>query len=275
MKKITFSGRAGFYPEVRKRVNDYFETNGISRHADWRMVLKTAVILAWLAASYVLLLFAASSLVLAIISAVAVAQGFVLVGFNIMHDGAHGSYSKNKRVNRIMGFTLDLVGGSNMFWRHKHNILHHTYTNINELDDDIHIRGIMRFSPAQQWRPWHRFQHWYAFPAYSLMTLLWVTIGDFRKFFTRRIGDYKLPKPSAGESFLFFLTKIFYFFYMLVLPMFFYPFWHVVGLFLLVHVVLGPIRKPARSTTSGRFTRWRPRRILRRKAGWRRGIAAA
>jgi linoleoyl-CoA desaturase len=48
-----------------------------------------------------------------------------------------------------------------------------------------------------------------------------------------------LPKPSPAESFLFFLTKIFYFFYMLVLPMFFYPFWHVTGLFLVVHVVLG------------------------------------
>jgi linoleoyl-CoA desaturase len=239
MTKITFPGRTGFHQEVKQRVQQYFAENHLSPHADWRMVLKTVVILAWLATSYVLLLFATSSLLLAIISAVAVAQGFVLVGFNIMHDGAHGSYSKNSRLNWIMGFTLDLIGGSNMFWRHKHNILHHTYTNINELDDDISISGVMRFSPEQSWQPWHRVQHWYAFPAYSLMTLLWVTFGDFRKFFSGRIGDYKLPKPSAGESFLFFLTKVFYFFYMLVLPMFFHPVLHVIGLFLLVHVVLG------------------------------------
>jgi len=239
MQKVTFPVRLGFYAEVKQRVNHYFDANAISRNADWRMVLKTVLILAWLAASYVLLLFATSSLVLAIISAVAVAQGFVLVGFNIMHDGAHGSYSKSKRWNWVMGFTLDLIGGSQMFWRHKHNILHHTYTNINELDDDIHIGGIMRLSPEQPLRPWHRLQHVYAFPAYALMTLLWVTIGDFQKFFTRRIGDYKLPKPTPRESALFFLTKIFYFFYMLVLPMFFHPLVHVIGLFLLVHVVLG------------------------------------
>jgi linoleoyl-CoA desaturase len=159
MKKITFPGRVGFYEEVKERVHQYFEANGISTHANWRMVLKTVVILAWLATSYVLLLFASPSLVLAIVSAVAVAQGFVLVGFNIMHDGAHGSYSKSKRLNWVMGFTLDLIGGSQMFWRHKHNILHHTYTNINELDDDIHLSsGIMRFSPQQPWRSWHRFQ---------------------------------------------------------------------------------------------------------------------
>lgn len=239
MNKITFPARSGFHKEVKRRVNDYFSTNGIPKNADWRMVLKTVLILAWMATSYVLLLFFASSLVLAIISAVALAQGFVLAGFNIMHDGAHGSYSKNRRVNWLMGFTLDLIGGSQMFWKHKHNILHHTYTNINELDDDIHIGAIMRFSPEQPHKWWHRFQHWYAFPAYSLMTLGWVTFGDFQKFFTRRIGDYELPKPSPAESTLFFLTKIFYFFYMLVLPMFFFPFWQVIGLFLLVHMVLG------------------------------------
>jgi linoleoyl-CoA desaturase len=239
MIRVTFPGRLGFYDQVKKRVNNHFETNNISKHANWRMVLKTAVILAWLVTGYVMLLYAASSLVMAIVSAVAVAQGFVLVGFNIMHDGAHGSYSKNKRLNWMMGFTLDLVGGSNMFWRHKHNVLHHTYTNINELDDDIQIGTIMRFSPEQPWRPWHRYQHWYAFPAYSLMTLLWVTFGDFRKFFTGRIGDYRIPKPSAGESFLFFLTKIFYFGYMLVLPMFFHPVLNVIAFFLVVHVVLG------------------------------------
>lgn len=42
MKKISFPARMGFYPEVKKRVNHYFEANGISQNADWRMVLKTA-----------------------------------------------------------------------------------------------------------------------------------------------------------------------------------------------------------------------------------------
>ncbi len=238
-KKISFPRHAGFYETLKQRVNHYFAANGLSMHADWRMVLKTVIVLAWLATSYVLLVFVSSSLILAILSAVAVAQGFVLVGFNIMHDGAHGSYSKSKRINWLMSFTLDLIGGSHMFWRHKHNILHHTYTNINELDDDISISGIMRFSPAQKRYPWHRLQHLYAFPAYGLMTLLWVTIGDFRKFFSGRIGDYKLPKPSPAESTLFFLTKIFYFGYMLILPMFFHPILQVLTFFLVVHFVLG------------------------------------
>ncbi len=239
MQKISFTSRLGFYDEVKQRVYRYFEENRLSPHADWRMYLKTVVILLWLATSYVLLVFATSSLVMAIITAVAVAQGFALVGFNIQHDGNHGSYSRNRVVNWIMGFMLNLIGGSYFFWKYKHNILHHTYTNINELDDDIQMQGIMRFSPAQPRRRWHRFQQLYAFPAYGLMTLLWVTIGDFRKFFSGRIGEYELPRLSKSETVLFFLTKVFYFGYMLVLPMFFHPVLHVIGFFLLVHLVLG------------------------------------
>ncbi|MFT5369437.1 MAG: linoleoyl-CoA desaturase [Candidatus Latescibacterota bacterium] len=239
MTKISFPGRVGFHAEVRKRVDHFFEENGISKNTDWRMVLKTVLILGWLVGAYGLLLYSASSLILAVISAVAIAQGFLLVGFNIMHDGAHGSYSKNARLNWAMSFTLDLVGGSNFFWRHKHNFLHHTYTNIQALDNDVQVFKILRFNPEQPWQPCHRFQHWYAFPAYGLMTLLWVTSGDFQKFFTRKIGDYKLPPLPVGESVLFFLTKFFYFGYMLVLPMFFHPILHVLIFFLLVHVVLG------------------------------------
>ena len=104
MMRITFPGRTGFYAEVRKRVNHYFETNSISKNADWRMVLKTAVIPAWLMAAYTLFLFFAFSLMLTLVSAIAVALGFLLVGFNIMHDGAHGSYCKEQTAELDHGF---------------------------------------------------------------------------------------------------------------------------------------------------------------------------
>lgn len=239
IKKIKFPGRAGFYLEVKKRVNQYFEENNISQNANWRMVIKTISILLWLVGSYALFLSTASSLLWVVISAFAMAQGFVLVGFNIMHDGAHGSYSKNKHLNWAMGFTLDLIGGSNLFWRHKHNILHHTYTNILEHDNDLESLSILRFSPDQPWRPINRFQHLYAFPLYSLMTIRMVTSGDFQKLFAGKIGTYDLPKIPLSEVILLFVTKAFYFGYMLVLPMFFYPVVNVLLFFLVTHIVLG------------------------------------
>ena len=239
MDKVRFSGSSDFYETVRHRVNVYFLDNGISRTGDRRMFLKTGLITAWLAASYALLVFFSSSLIMAVLTAFALAQGLALVGFNIAHDGAHGSYSGNKKVNWLMGLTLDLIGGSQMLWQQKHNILHHTYTNIDEVDDDLQMHGLLRISPNQKRRPWHRFQHLYAFPVYGLLTLSLVTFSDFQKFFSGRIGGYKLRKPTPSETVLFFFTKVFYFGYTLALPLFFHPLLHVLIAFLAVHLVLG------------------------------------
>jgi len=203
------------------------------------MFLKTGIILTWFVGSYLFLVFGAASLLEAAVAVLAVAQGFVLIGFNVMHDGAHGSYSRNRRVNWAMGFALDVIGGSHIFWRRQHNQLHHTYTNIHELDPDIHTYGLIRLSPDQAWRPPHRFQHLYAFPVYCLLTLSLVVFDDFHKFFSGRIGHQKIHPPARWESVLFFLMKAFYFGYALVLPCLFHPLLHVLIAFLCVHMILG------------------------------------
>ncbi|MBI3950124.1 MAG: acyl-CoA desaturase [Acidobacteria bacterium] len=239
VNKIRFPVHIGFYDTVKKRVNQYFKEQRRPKTGDWRMFLKTSVILAWLAISYVLLIFFSASLVVSIITAFALAQGFVLVGFNMMHDGAHGSYSKSRSINWLMGFTLDLIGGSHLLWRQKHNLLHHTYTNIIELDNDLQTSGLLRLSPNQKRYPWHRFQHLSAFPLYSLLTLSWVTFNDFVRLFSGRIGDYQLRQPTTSDVLLFFLTKIFYFVYMVVLPSFFHPVLYVLFAFVGIHLIVG------------------------------------
>lgn len=203
------------------------------------MYVKTAIVLLWLAASYVLLVFFSASFIMALITAFFVAQGFVLVGFNIMHDANHGSYSERKGINRLMGYTLDLIGGSSHLWKHKHNVLHHTYTNVAELDDDLDTGGLLRLSPEQEWKPWHKFQQWYAFPLYSLLTISWLTFYDFQKLFTGRIGNHKLPQTLLRDKLFFFLTKVFYFTYTIAIPLFFHPVLHVLLVFLAVHIVTG------------------------------------
>ncbi len=239
MTKITFPARSDFYRTLKQRVDTYFSEQKLTRHGNAHMFLKTAIILTLLASSYVLLVFFSASLLMAVITAFAVAQGFVLVGFNIMHDGNHGSYSRNKAVNRFMGLTMDLIGGSSFIWKQKHNVLHHTYTNIDELDDDLQSSGLLRLSPEQPWRPWHRFQHWYAFPLYSLLTISWIVFSDFYKVFTNRIGDYEMRNVTASDRTVFFLTKLFYFGYMIALPLVFHPLLHVLITFVAIHLVMG------------------------------------
>lgn len=237
--KVVFSARGDFRKVISRRVEEYFQEYNLKPTGNWRLYVKSAVILTWLVGSYIALVFFADSLLTAVLAAFAVAQGFILVGLNIMHDGNHGSYSASKRVNRIMGFTLDLAGGSNLIWRQKHNIIHHTYTNIDGVDEDLHTGGILRLSPNQEKRRWHRFQHLYAVLAYGFLTLTWVLTNDVRKLIAGRILDYRLPRASRSDLAVLFLGKGFYLGYMIVLPLFLHSFWHVAVAFLGMHIVQG------------------------------------
>lgn len=240
MTKICFPACAGFHKAVKQRVEQYFMDSKLAKTGDWRMFMKTGVILLWLVISYLILVFFSTSLVGAMLMIFALAQGFALAGFNIAHDGAHDSYTKSKRINWLMGCTFDLLGGSQMLWRQKHNRLHHIYTNIYGADEDIDSsHGLLRLNPHQPWHPWHRFQHCYAFAMYGLLTLWWVTVGDFRKFFSGHIGHYKLRKPTGAEVSFFFFAKLFYYGYALILPCYFHPWLHVLLAFVGVHLILG------------------------------------
>ena len=237
--EVTFLRKGDFYSTVKQRVQQYFADNGISSTGDWRMYLKTGMVLLLTVTSYVVLVFYATTLWMALLAGFALAQGIALIGFNIMHDGSHDAYSRDKKMNWLAGFSLDLMGGNRMIWRQKHNILHHTYTNIDALDNDLRPSPMLRVSPGQGWRKIHRYQQFYAFIFYSLVTLSWTLVGDYNKFFKGRIDDYRLRRPTVAETFLFFSTKAAYYGYALILPAFFHPIWHVVVAFLAIHLVCG------------------------------------
>lgn len=101
------------------------------------------------------------------------------IGMGIMHDAIHGSYSKNKHINLLMANTINLIGASKEMWRLQHNVLHHSYTNIEEHDEDIHAPFFLRFSPHAKKNGWHKYQHWYAWFFYGLSTVSWITVKDF------------------------------------------------------------------------------------------------
>ncbi|WP_317040239.1 fatty acid desaturase [Hymenobacter psychrophilus] len=48
------------------------------------------------------------------------------IGFNICHDALHGSFSANKRVNRVFSLLFNLVGANPYVWNLTHNVVHHT-----------------------------------------------------------------------------------------------------------------------------------------------------
>jgi linoleoyl-CoA desaturase len=118
---------------------------------------------------------------------------------NVQHDGSHGSYSSSRRLNRVMALTLDLLGGSSYVWKHKHNVLHHTWPNVAGVDDDIDTGGLARLSPAQPRHRHHRFQHLYMWPLYALLAVKWHLFDDFAALATGRLGARRLPRPGVAD----------------------------------------------------------------------------
>src|ERR1700686_3345563 len=110
--KLKFNGSDRFLRELRKRVDAYFEHTGRARRDCPQMYFKTATILAWFIAAYLLLLFVVTSWWLVLPLAAILGLSMAAIGFNIQHDGAHQAYSERRWVNKVMALTLDLIGGS-------------------------------------------------------------------------------------------------------------------------------------------------------------------
>ncbi|HSR60153.1 MAG TPA: fatty acid desaturase, partial [Robiginitalea sp.] len=164
---------APFFKTLNKRVNDYFKENGLKKTGNWKLYVKSAVMFSMLLTPYFLILTLGlpgwANLLLAMLMGV----GMAGVGMNVMHDGNHGSFSSKKWVNKLMGSSIYILAGNVYNWQVQHNVLHHTYTNIHNHDEDLEAKGILRFSEHAKWRRFHRFQHYYSIFLYGLLTFNW------------------------------------------------------------------------------------------------------
>ena len=169
--------------------------------------------------------------------------GMVGIGTSVMHDSNHGSYSDNKSVNKWLGSVITMVGGYHVTWRIQHNILHHTYTNIEGLDGDIDAGILLRFSPHSKRYSMHKFQHWYAWFLYGMLTMQWATTKDYLAVVDYQKKDLLKKEKKTLRQALLEVTglKLVYFGVTLVLPILFSGIgwgWVVAG-FVMMHFVAG------------------------------------
>ncbi|NDC41440.1 MAG: hypothetical protein EBZ77_07820, partial [Chitinophagia bacterium] len=136
MAKVTYNNKnAVFYQALKAEVDNYFKQTGLRKTGNWKLYSKTLILVPLAIASYVFLLFGHYPAIAGI--GVSLLLGLTLsgIGFNIMHDACHGSYSTKKWVNELMSLTMNALGGNAFIWKQKHNIIHHTYTNVDGVDD--------------------------------------------------------------------------------------------------------------------------------------------
>jgi len=245
LKQITYSNteHKDFYKVLRKRVNAYFKDNNKTRYADTNMVLKTIFMLSLYLVPFILMLTIVTNTWLVMLMWVLMGFGTAGVGLSIMHDANHQAYSKNKWVNKIIGKLTNAVGGSDANWRIQHNVLHHTYTNVDQIDEDIDTGVLMRFSPNQKRLKGHRFQHIYAWPLYGMMTLMWCTTKDYSQFARyKKMGLIKTQGISpALMLFTIIISKVLYLGTLITLPILFTPvaWWVSILGFILMHFIAG------------------------------------
>lgn len=241
---ITFPARnaEAFVRELKREVDQYFKSRGISSKANTAMMVKTAVLVLITFGSYGLVLVLNPTFWPLLGLMVLMGIGFAGIGFAVTHDALHGAYSDNPKVNATIGRLFDILGANGYLWKITHNVIHHTYTNIEGVDEDLTVSPLLRLSPNSPLLWIHRFQPYYAFFAYGLSTLFWVFGKDYKYFFQKNLGPYEDKKHPVGEWVNLFVTKGLYYTWALIIPIAVLSnvaWWQYLIAFLVMHLVAG------------------------------------
>ena len=175
MAKILFNNKDNaFFQDLKVSVDVYFKEKNISKTGDWRLFIKTFLLIGGVLGIYLVLMNVELKALLALLLCIPLGFLMASIGFAVMHDANHGSYSPNTKLNDFLGLSANALGASSYFWKQKHNIIHHTYTNVDGIDDDIAKSPIIRQCESQKWVPAHKIQYLYMPFIYSLSVIFWV-----------------------------------------------------------------------------------------------------
>ncbi len=212
-----------FYKVLRQRVNEYFKFNDISHYANTNMIIKSICMALLYFIPYIFIVTIAANPIIILLLWILMGFGMAGLGLSVMHDANHSAYSKNERINKTIGYVMFFLGGSDVNWRIQHNVLHHTYTNVTGMDEDIDPGIILRFSPHEKRRFLHRFQHIYAWFFYGLMTFMWFLTKDYKQALRyEKMGLTKTQKISFKRHLaVLIITKLLYASFILLIPMMF------------------------------------------------------
>ena len=205
---------------LRQRVNGYFKENEISRQANSTMAIKVILVTSFYLGIFSIILFSGiSNVAIMFLLWMLLGAGQAIIGTSIMHDVLHGSFSKNKWINAVMQIPIILIGVEPSIWKIQHNVLHHTYTNIEDADEDIAPRYVLRLTEHQPRKWFHKYQHWYVSFFYSLLTIIWMTAKDFIKLTKYYKVGLVTKKETLGIFLNIVLRRVIFYGLFLVLPL--------------------------------------------------------
>ncbi|MBC7865410.1 MAG: acyl-CoA desaturase [Bacteroidia bacterium] len=220
-KPISFANLSNDFPMALKRkVDEYFRSKNIKQTGNWKLYLKTIILVSLACGCYWFIVFGNFPFWSKILVSLVFGLTQAGIGFNVMHDGAHGSYSQKPWINSIMAYTLNLQGGSVWFWKIKHNVIHHNVTNVEGHDDDVNLQPLMRTNEHQPWHKAMKYQHIYGLFLYCQTLIWWLFVRDYVKYFTRKIASKDIGRIPPSEHFVFWFTKVAYIAVYMALPIY-------------------------------------------------------
>ncbi|MCW2552426.1 MAG: fatty acid desaturase [Mycobacterium sp.] len=119
----------------------------------------------------------------------------ILDNMEIGHNVMHGQYDwMGDPALTSRNFEWDSACPSEQ-WRHSHNYMHHTYTNIVDMDRDIGY-GILRMSEDQRWVPYY-----YGNPVYAFLLMVLFQYGvALHELETERIRSGEISIADKRET---------------------------------------------------------------------------
>ncbi|TAD81339.1 MAG: acyl-CoA desaturase [Bacteroidetes bacterium] len=215
------AGKPSFHVVLKNRVNQYFEETGKNLTGDSKIIVKALILIAAMVALYVHVVFFTPVWYLAVVECALLGLTIASIGFNVMHDGSHGSFSKYPWMNWVAAITLNILGGNAFMWNMKHCVIHHAYTNVHDIDDDLNAGVLLRLSEHQKRYKVHSFQHYYVWFLYMQLYVFWIFVSDYKKYFRKRIGDIPLKKMTTLDHVIFWKGKLINLALYVVLPIIF------------------------------------------------------
>lgn len=240
MFKVTFDNKnIAFFQALKSSVDEYFASSKRKKTGNWKLYVKTVTLIPAAIAIYISLLVFPMHWALALLLCSILGLVLAGIGFNVMHDACHGSYSSRKWVNNLMALSLNMLGGNSFIWKFKHNIIHHTYTNVDGIDDDIAKSPLMRQCVTQKWVPAHRFQHIYVVLVYAISSLAWVLMLDFNKYFKHKVHNTEMQKMNTKDHLVFWFSKVMYVLFYILIPALAVGWMPWLVGFLVLHAIMG------------------------------------
>lgn len=258
-----YSWDSDFYKVLRARVVERIEQRGLTRRGSSEIWIKAAMLLSLFWGSLYIMCIS-ESLFVACVASMSMGTWAAFIGTCIQHDGNHGAFAQSKYMNKIAGWTLDMIGASAMTWEMQHVLGHHPYTNLiesengkcrsngshtmegtdQEGDPDVFSTfPMLRLHPWHERKWYHQFQHIYAPFLFALMTLSKVFTQDFRVCTERRLFQLDANCRYADPLYTlrFWSMKVITFLYMIALPMYAQGAQRGFGLFMLAHLTCGEL----------------------------------